>query len=967
MAGRRNRARTAAIRALDRAWTARSAGGLPEPGEVLRALHGLPASDPCVPLLKLELGLAYGYPATLDPAQGDRRRAMKYLTDAIRQLGPADPQCGLPTTILVSLLLQDESDVATTDSILEMADQALRAGGLDQDLGGVLQLLTGMVRTVRLRRGGPVRAGADEAILAQLNHAKALGAGHPAVQAVVLASAAGLLDSRFTRTHALDDQAAADGYLRGLFELIGEHRPGETHGFALAADPAVQRAGLASTRLTSAFYGSDLAAIDLALDELGQALAGLPVDHQLRPLVSVTLGGGWNMRGAVSGDRADAIRGLRMLAVADEHGQAGGLLDHGWYRRVLRECAVSARAELGWLTGDRQAISAAIDNMSALGEDPAMTVAEQAAWSWRFGMALIRRHSLTGDRRDLGDAIAKLEDACRAQAPAGDPPQSALLQNLAAAYRTRGDVRRGDPRRAIETAILALRQRAVEVLLQAGAAPGLTIASWYESMLVGQLTEWCLADRRIDQAVAALELSRAAVLHSTTIAVEVPELLCAAGRHDLAADWRAEVDEQRALAAPLAAAGASQPLAVPSGIRGRVLGALRGVPAWDGLLKPPEIAELAAALRQVGRDAFVYLIPPYGAQPGCAVLLRADGGLDQLPLPGLVPGPVAGYEAALRTAADADWAGEAGLAWHRALAALCDWAWEAVTRPVLDYARDGQARAGDPPPRLVLIPVGRLGGVPWHAARRVAADGQQRYAIEDAVITYAASARQLAAAAGRRRRPPDELPVLISNPTGDLKMAEYEGQELRRRYYPGAVCLSTPGEVLSRLPGGAAPQASLLHFGCHATVARSLAASHLLLAAGQRLPIARIVGQAQAHDPFAPGFLAVLGACMSDLADVDHDEALTLASAFLAAGATGVIGSSWPVDDRATAVLMLMFHHFLNAAYAHPADALRAAQLWMLDRSRAALDGLPPALSSAARSRHLAEIASWAAFTYQGA
>jgi hypothetical protein len=731
---------------------------------------------------------------------------------------------------------------------------------------------------------------------------------------------------------------------------------------------------MAASRLDSAFFGRDLAAIDRALEELTAALAGQPLDNQLRPLVSVTLGAGWNRRGELSGDRADTIRGLRMLAAADEHGLVGGLLDHAWYRRVLSECALSARAELGWLTSDRDAVSAAIRGMSALGDDPAMTTAEQAAWSWRYGMALIRRHELTGDRRDLSDAIAKLEDASRAQDPAEDAPQPALLQNLALAYRLRGDVRLGDPQRAIDTDLLSLRQRAAEVLLQPGAAHGLTMAGWYQSLQIAQLTAWCLADGRIDQAVAALELGRAVVLHAVTIATGVPDLLRAAGHADLADRWRTEVSEHHAFVAPLAAPSAGESLAVPAGIRSKALGALRGVPAWEGLLEPPDIAGLAATLRRVRGDAFVYLILPHGAQPGCAVLLRADGVLDQLPLPGLVAGPGADYEATLRAAADADWAGAARLAWHRALAALCDWAWEAVTGPVLEYA--AQSRLGRPP-RLVLIPAGRLGAVPWHAARRAGRDGEPRYAIEDAVFTYAASARQLTVAADRHPRSRDELPVLVSNPTGDLKMAQHEGEELLRRYYPGAVYLGqpeqvasgagTPGDVLSRLPGGAAPQASLLHFGCHATVAGSLAASHLLLAGQQQLPIARIVGQAQSHSARAPGFLAVLGACMSDLADVDHDEALTLATAFLAAGATGVIGAGWPTDDRATALLMLMFHHYLNGAGAHPADALRAAQLWMLDRSRRALDGLPPVLATAARLPHLTEIHAWAAFSYQGA
>src|SRR6185437_4458891 len=121
----------------------------------------------------------------------------------------------------------------------------------------------------------------------------------------------------------------------------------------------------------------------------------------------------------------------------------------------------------------------------------------------------------------------------------------------------------------------------------------------------------------------------------------------------------------------------------------------------------------------------------------------------------------------------------------------------------------------------------------------------------------------------------------------------------------------------------------------------SLAESRLLLSELQPLTIAQIAAQAQNRDPRAPGFLAVLGACMTDLADTDHDEALTLASALLAAGATGVIGTRWPTNDLLSAHLLVMFHHFLSDREDRsPAEALRAAQLWMLNPRRPGLDGL---------------------------
>src|SRR6185437_9049492 len=75
--------------------------------------------------------------------------------------------------------------------------------------------------------------------------------------------------------------------------------------------------------------------------------------------------------------------------------------------------------------------------------------------------------------------------------------------------------------------------------------------------------------------------------------------------------------------------------------------------------------------------------------------------------------------------------------WRDKLGPLCDWAWTAVIGPLL-------AQLPGTAPRLVLVPVGRLGVVPWHAARRADPGSGWRYAVADAVFSYAASGRQLA-------------------------------------------------------------------------------------------------------------------------------------------------------------------------------------------------------------------------------
>ncbi|WP_214404708.1 hypothetical protein [Pseudonocardia lacus] len=72
------------------------------------------------------------------------------------------------------------------------------------------------------------------------------------------------------------------------------------------------------------------------------------------------------------------------------------------------------------------------------------------------------------------------------------------------------------------------------------------------------------------------------------------------------------------------------------------------------------------------------------------------------------------------------------------------------------------------------------------------------------------------------------------------------------------------------------------------------------------------------------------------------------------------------VTDRLTAVAMFALHHFLVVGVLPAADALRAAQLWMLDLGREPLPGMPPRLARDARKALCADVAVWAAFGHHG-
>jgi hypothetical protein len=482
-----------------------------------------------------------------------------------------------------------------------------------------------------------------------------------------------------------------------------------------------------------------------------------------------------------------------------------------------------------------------------------------------------------------------------------------------------------------------------------------------------RLADWCLADGMGQAAVEALELGRALVLHAATVAADIPALLRDAGRADLALEW--------------SAGGRPDIDAVPNDLRRRVLTALRDGAAERRLLAAPETGQLTAALRATRTDALVYLIPESDATQGRAVIVMADGRILACALPdlatsagGAVDRFAVAYRDRRRALADGD-GGDVGATarFGARLGELCDWAWTAAVGPILDVIKTDAQSAG--PLRLSMAPFGILGIVPWHAARLRTA-GRDRYACAEAIFTTCASGRQLIDSAARPRVPVTAASaVFVANPYGDLRWARLEIDGICSALYPGAQRLGEPGqapagpdEILACLsPAGRdGIRPGVLHFGCHARAGQTPEQSSLLLAGGE-LPVDAILTQARTRHPGSPGGLVVLSACASDLTLTDFDEALTLSSAFLAAGAAGVVGSRWEVVDLPTALLMFLFHrHLVRNPDESPAEALRAAQLWMLDPHREPPPEMPAPLAAQARRAFIPDPLAWAAFTYHG-
>lgn len=581
-------------------------------------------------------------------------------------------------------------------------------------------------------------------------------------------------------------------------------------------------------------------------------------------------------------------------------------------------------------------------------------------------------HRLTRDAADLAAARAWYATAAAEfMRQPGHPRHGYVLIGQA-----RLEHRVGAASAAIQAGLAALRVRARDVLLQSGAAHGLATAR-IAAAEAAEVAGWCLAADAEVLAVEALELGRGLVLHAATSSADLPELLHSAGREDLADEWRL-LSERRAdepwnteaVSGTLTSLLADEWLAVPSDLRERTLTALDD----DALVTPPRPVEIGAALRRIGSDVLAYLLPPRDGRTGQALLVTADGGEPRtVPLTELTA-PGCGWLDEFAVAQDRLLAEhgslQARIQWADKLGTLCDSAWTTVIEPLLEKVPRVSSNA---PPRLVLVPVGTLGMVPWHAARRPAEGTPWRYAVADAVFSYAASARQLAEVSRRSALPIGGSPVIVAPRDESLPGGRAEASAVRD-LYPDARYLgyaegkaadgpAAPGNVLDALPAPGEPGASMLHLVCHATATSAGAdASYLLLENGTSLTVREILRHSAGRPAGSPGGTVILGACRTDVTATDHDEALTLSTAFLAAGAVTAVGSRWDLRDAPSAALMFMFHHFL-AAGLRPADSLREAQLWMLDPDREPPPSMPDALRNQGR---LDDVVAWAGFTHQG-
>lgn len=259
--------------------------------------------------------------------------------------------------------------------------------------------------------------------------------------------------------------------------------------------------------------------------------------------------------------------------------------------------------------------------------------------------------------------------------------------------------------------------------------------------------------------------------------------------------------------------------------------------------------------------------------------------------------------------------------------------------------------AGTP---LVVVADGELAALPMAALRD---RERSRYLVQDHPVRFASSLRD---PAGPGAQPVAGLPItLVADPAFDraffpelerLSGAAAEVAAVARNYAGTARVLDGPA------PDAAAIRSAFLrggvaHFAGHAVFDDARPERSFLVASRGTSALTARVTAAEIERMDLGGLrLVVLSACQTARAQEGRSGGFAgLAGAFLAAGAGGVVGSLWRVDDQATRVLMEHFHATYSRS-GDPAAALRQAQLRMLQST-------DPALRSPA---------AWAGFRYAG-
>jgi len=245
---------------------------------------------------------------------------------------------------------------------------------------------------------------------------------------------------------------------------------------------------------------------------------------------------------------------------------------------------------------------------------------------------------------------------------------------------------------------------------------------------------------------------------------------------------------------------------------------------------------------------------------------------------------------------------------------------------------------------LTFIPSGLLALFPFHAASYTINEKQYMF-LDEYTSSYAPSALILGWLNKNMVSHSKEIRrlLVIGNPMPlpqdyqSLRFAQLEAEQVAKSFAGQSQFLCETDATLDAVEKNI-DSASYLHFACHGEFDHlNPLNSGLILRHGERLTLNDLLGRLKLCEYTR---LVVLSACKTALTDFSKlpDEALGLPGGFLFAGALGVVGTLWPVEDLSTVLLMIRFYQYLFQNDLHrggesisPPEALRNAQRWLKD------------------------------------
>jgi hypothetical protein len=384
---------------------------------------------------------------------------------------------------------------------------------------------------------------------------------------------------------------------------------------------------------------------------------------------------------------------------------------------------------------------------------------------------------------------------------------------------------------------------------------------------------------------------------------------------------------------------------------------IRQRPGLAGFQRPTPIAELR---RQADAGPIVYVVADESRAH--ALIVRDDPGtpVTVVDLPDLTRSAVLrqaeAFHTALGVALDRDQPARARRDAQPRMLAVLAWMWDHITGPVLERLdRTGPPRDGESWPRVWWCPVGVVTLLPLHAAGRHGSTDDTDTVLGRVVSSYTPTIRALAHA--RRAASAARSTLIVAVPdapqTPPLDGAAGEA-ELVRALVPDATVLPPAGARTSRagvLDG--LRQHGIVHLACHGYAnLGDPSGSRLLLHDHETDPLTlhTITRLNLRHAQ-----LAYLSACSTTGTNRQQaDEATHLTAAFQLAGYRNVIGTLWPINDRAARTVAGAFYAELTGGGATPPDPGRAALA--LHRAVGTVRRAAPALPS-----------RWAAYIHSGA